>query len=300
MLDSAFNELGVTPFGVSDSIVGEAYHSVQINDTLFMGVGVRRLPGNIRNSLLMFMNEEGEELGYHQIYNDDINSGLSSNLIHDIARINDSIFLASSYFRYGTESGQWGEMVIDTSGNIFKWHLEPQSSSAWTKLVKTVDNKYTIGCGWEEGKTDWDIYLYKINQQLEQDTIYPDIYIYDSLCSYPIQSGEVDISDCIIITDVGEVPTPGEYYSSLQKISIKAYPNPVDGNEVTFDLQNTNNHQNMELRFFNVLGELIHKEEIYWNQGKSKVGIQNWQAGIYMALIYSNNQLVGQTKVVVR
>jgi hypothetical protein len=87
MLDSLFNEQWIIPFGVSDSIIGEAYHTIELNDSIYMGVGVRRLPGDIRNSLLMFINIDGEELGFEQIYNDEITQGLSTNLIHDIARM---------------------------------------------------------------------------------------------------------------------------------------------------------------------------------------------------------------------
>ncbi|MCD4697837.1 MAG: T9SS type A sorting domain-containing protein, partial [Bacteroidales bacterium] len=276
------------------------YHTIGLSDSIFMGVGVRRIPGDLRNSLMMFFNIDGEELGFEQIYNDDITQGLSTNFIHDIARINDSLFLASSYFRYGSEPGQWGEMIIDTTGNIYQYEMRDQSTSGWTKMVKTFDNKYTIGCSWEEGNTKTDIYLYKINEDLEHDTIYPGNYTYDSLCPYQIQSGEIDISDCLIITDVGEIPTPSEYYASLNTIPIKAYPNPVNGGEITFEFENTEYHRNMELRCFNVFGELVHKEKVYQYQKASKVNINKWRNGIYFAIIYSNNQPVGQTKFLVQ
>ncbi len=56
----------------------------------------------------------------------------------------------------------------------------------------------------------------------------------------------------------------------------------------------------MELRCFDVFGNPVHAEKIYQFQGESKVNIQNWQAGMYMALIYSNNKVVGQCKFVVQ
>jgi len=300
MLDSLFNEQWIIPFGVSDSIIGKGYHTIELNDSIFMGVGVRRLPDDIRNSLLMFFNKEGEELGYEQIFNDDITPGLSTNLIHDIAKINDSLFLASSYFRYGTEPGQWGEMIIDTGGNVLQYEMRGQSTTGWTSMVKTFDNKFTIGCSWDEGDGNYEIYLYKINENLEQDTVYPGSYTYDSLCPHQIQSGEIDISDCLIITDVGEVPTSEEYYASLQAIPVEAYPNPVNGNKITFEFQNTEHHQNMELRCFNVFGELVHEEKVYQFQGESKVIVNGWKHGVYFAIVYSNNQTVGKCKFVVQ
>ncbi len=300
MLDSLFNEQWIIPFGVGDSIIGKAYHSILLNDSTYMGVGVRRLPGDIRNSLMMFFNTDGEELGFAQIDNNDITQGLSTNLIHDIARITDTLFLASSYFRYGSEPGQWGEIIIDTSGNIYQYEMRNQSTSDWTKMVKTFDNKYTIGCGWDEGDGKTDIYLYKINKNLEQDTIYPGNYTYDSLCPYQIQSGEIDISNCLIVTDVDEVPTPQEYLASLNTIPINAYPNPVNGSQITFSYQNTEHNQNMELRCFDVFGKQVHTEKIYQFQGESKVNVGSWKKGVYVALVYSNGKIAGMTKFVIQ
>jgi hypothetical protein len=191
-------------------------------------------------------------------------------------------------------------MIVDTAGNIYQYEMREQSTSGWTKMVKTFDGKYTIGCGWEEGKTDWDIYMYKINEDLEHDTIYSGNYTYDSLCPNQIQSGNIDISDCLIITDVGEIPSPEEYYISLQTILIKAYPNPVKENQITFELQNTEHHKNMELKVFNVFGKMVHKEKVYQYQGESKVNIQNWQKGVYFAIVYSNGNIAGKTKFIVQ
>jgi hypothetical protein len=311
MLDSLFNEQWIIPFGVNDSIIGKGFHTISLNDSVFIGVGVRRLEGVKQNSLMMYFNDQGEELGYVQIPNEAIEPGLISNLIHDIARINDTLFLASVNYGYeNTTIYPWGEMLIDTSGNIYDYVIRSNSTSGWTKMVKTFDNKYTIGCSWEEGKTDWDIYMYKINEDLEHDTTYTGNYTYDSLCPYQIQSGDIDISDCLIVTDVGEVPSPNEYFASLKAIPIKAYPNPVSDGEITFEFSNTENltppsvppqgGKHPHLAIYNVFGELVHKEQVYQYQGESRVNVRNWQSGIYIALIYSIGQVVGQTKFIVQ
>jgi hypothetical protein len=56
----------------------------------------------------------------------------------------------------------------------------------------------------------------------------------------------------------------------------------------------------MELRCFNVYGELVHEEKVYQYQGESKVNIQNWQKGIYFAIVYSNGNIAGKTKFIVQ
>ncbi len=86
------------------------------------------------------------------------------------------------------EIGLWADMVIDSAGTIYKKEFRSEQTSGWTTITKTFDNKFIIGCDWEEGNGNMDIYLYKINENLEQDTVYPGNYTYDSLCPYQIQS----------------------------------------------------------------------------------------------------------------
>jgi len=298
--DSLFNEQWIIPFGVNDSLVGKGLESFQLNDTVFVGVGMLRLEGTVEHSLIMYFDQNGQELGYIEIPNDSIGPYISQNYMNDIERINDSLFMGLTTFGIDNEDFFWGELIIDTSGKIYKQDFRPVGTNGSSKLVKTFDKKYVVGTGLIEGKTDWDIYMYKINEELEQDTIYPGNYTYDSLCPYPIKSGTVDLSDCLIVTDVGETPTPQEYYAGLQSIPITTYPNPVNGDEITFEFQNTDCHSNMKLKVFNVYGELAAEQIVYKYQGAGKMDTKNWKAGMYVALIYSNGKIAGKTKFVVQ
>lgn len=300
MLDSLFNEQWIIPFGVNDSIVGEAFETYQLNESEYMGVGILRLSGNMAHSLITYFNNNGQELGYNVIPNDSIANEISDNFINDIEQINDTLFLASTAIIIDDEIGLWADLIIDSTGIIYNKQFRSEETSGWTKIVKTFDDKYTIGCGWEEGNTKTDIYLYKINEDLEQDTLYPGNYTYDSLCPYQIQSGIIDISDCLIVTDVGEIPSPKEYYSSLKTIPIKVYPNPAIEGQITFEFQNTEYNQNMELRCFNVFGELVHEERIYQYQGRSVVDVSRWNKGMYVAVVYSNGIPSGNIKFIIQ
>jgi len=159
MLDSLFNEQWIIPFGVSDLIVGKGFHTIAMNDSVFMGVGVRRLGGLNQNSLMMYFNDAGEEISYVQIPNNNFPPGLISNQIHDIAWINDSLLLASMNFGFEDADWPWGEAIIDTAGNIYDYEIRLPNSAGWTTLVKTFDDKYVIGASLHEAKTDWDIYM---------------------------------------------------------------------------------------------------------------------------------------------
>ena len=105
------------------------------------------------------------------------------------------------------------------------------------------------------------------------------------------------------------MPSPKEYYAGSKTIPIKAFPNPVNGGEITFEFENTehlppsvppNGGKFPSLNIYNVYGEKVHEERVYRYQGESKVNVQNWKQGIYVALIFSKGQIAGQTKFVVQ
>ena len=174
-IDSLFNEKWILPFGVSDSIVGQAYSTIPINDSVIMGVGSKSLDypnGYVRNSLLMFFNHEGEELGYTRIWGDSIIPGTMDNTIVEIKAINDSLFLASIVVGPLDYGNPFGEVVFDTSGHVYQAQSRP-NTRGMSNMIKTYDGKYVIACAVNEADMDHtNIYLYKINANLEQDTLY--------------------------------------------------------------------------------------------------------------------------------
>ena len=56
----------------------------------------------------------------------------------------------------------------------------------------------------------------------------------------------------------------------------------------------------MELKCFDVFGKEVHSEKVYQHQGESILDIQNWETGIYFAIVYSDGKAVGECKFVVQ
>ncbi len=298
-VDSLFKEKWILPFAPLDSVYGDAYNSIALNDSVFMGVGISRLSNSVDFGLLMFYNKDGEELGYSEITNEQIGPDINSNEIRDIQKINDSLFIAAVFFGSDFSENPVGEFILDTAANLYNFESRPSTITS-PSLIKTYDENYVISTSIKENKSDWDIYVYKIDENLNDVPFDPTPHTYDSLCPGGIQSGTIDLSDCFVWTNVGDAPTPEEYFASLKIIPVKAYPNPVTCNKITFEYENTEYHQNMELRCFNIYGKEIHKEKIYRYQGKSVVNVSNWQKGMYFAVVYSAGKAVGRCKFVVR
>ncbi|MCD4737234.1 MAG: T9SS type A sorting domain-containing protein [Bacteroidales bacterium] len=295
-IDSLFEEQWIIPFAPLDSVFGFAFNTTSINDSVLMGVGYRMGDYN-KNSILMFYNTEGEELGYNQISNEAIGPNVDFNAIREIVRVNDSLYLSPFYIGIGGET-YFGEFVIDTSAAIHKQEIRDTYAGS-SSIIKTSDDNYVIEIEVEEPSTNTDIYVYKIDENLEDVPFDPTPHNYDTLCPGGIQSGTIDLSDCFVWTDIGEAPSPKEYYESIRKIPVKAYPNPATQGTITFEYQNSEHHNNMELKCFGIYGKEIHSEKVYRYQGKSIMDISQWQNGMYVAVVYSEGLPVGSCKFVV-
>lgn len=292
--DNDFKEMWILPFGINYNIIAHGWDVIALSDTTYMGVGSYSY-----QTQLMYFNNDGVELGYSEILNEDIGPNIGINVTSSIARINDSLYITSTGFGSDQFSASWGEIIIDSAGNVYNVESRVNASGN-SRIFKTFDNKFIIGCNYDFPNSNTDIYMYKINEDLEHDTLYPGNYTYDSLCPYQIESGTIDITDCWLITDVGETPTPEQYFSGLNTIPIKAYPNPAKENQLTLSFQNTDHHNNMELRCFDIFGKQVHKEKIYPFQGESILDIHKWPSGMYFVIVYAEGKAVGECKFVVQ
>jgi hypothetical protein len=296
-IDSFFNEKWILPFYALDSVFGDAYMSIPLNDSIIMGVGLRRV-GNDANSLLMFYNTDGENVGFNQITNDQIGSGIISNYMREATKINDSLFIATGFYEPVYSTFYNIDFKIDTSANLLNFQLRPNVIGI-PSLIKTSDNNYAIASTINEVNNDKNIYLYKIDKNLEFVPFDTNTYTYDSLCPEQIQSGTIDLSACLVWTGTEEIPSPEEYYSFIATIPITAYPNPAE-TEITLAFQNTEHHNNMLLECYNIYGQIVLSERIWKGQQQTKLDLSGWSKGLYFAVVKSNGKVAGSCRFVIR
>jgi hypothetical protein len=302
-IDSLFEEKWILPFYALDSVFGDAFKTIPINDSIMMGVGVRRAydSSNEDNAILMFYNTDGEQISYKEIFNDQIGPEIKGSDIRNIVRINENLFMTASQFGPDFSANPYGELIIDTSANIFNLQSHPNTVSFIPGLIKTYDSNYVIATNIQEpNPAKTDIYVYKIDENLEMVPFDPTPHNYDSLCPGGIQSGNIDLTGCFIWTDIGEAPSPKEYYETIKNIPIIVYPNPSSTGQITFEFENTEHHKNMELRCFDIYGNELYEKKVYQYQEKSLINVSNWGNGLYMVIIYSDGVPVGNCKFVIQ
>jgi hypothetical protein len=265
-----------------------------------MGVGIRRLDGNVNNALIMMYNVDGEEIEYSQIPNDSIGNNLLFNYFSEVESINDTLFISMLYLVASNgDPLPYSDVVFDKNAKVYNIAARPPNAEGWAHIIKSSDGNYVNAMGWENANGDKDIYLYKIDKNLQPVPFDTNTYTYDSLCPEPIQSGTIDLSACMVWTGTEEIPSPEEYYSFIATIPITAYPNPAE-TEITLAFANTEHHTNMLLECYNIYGQKVHSEKIYKGQQQTRLNVSGWSKGIYLAIIRSSQSITGQCRFIIK
>jgi len=173
-------------------------------------------------------------------------------------------------------------------------------SNRYPYALKSVSSgKYLSNSAYPHSSNNYDIFLAKLNLNLEYDTAYTGNFTYDSLCiPGPPQSGFIYLNDCDIVLGA-EMPTEVEYRARVSTIPITIYPNPAK-DHITLTLENTGLHSNLELRCYNLTGAQQYHTNVTVNPNGIEIDVSKWPAGMYIAVVYSDGRPVGRGKFVVQ
>ncbi len=223
--------------------------------------------------------------------------------------INDSIIAGTTDFANEESNTCTQAILLDTLGNIIKQKclLEQGGYVAW--MDKTFDGKLLyMTKTWDEND-EFDVYLYKLNQELEYDSVYTQPFDYDYLCDHPIEEDTLDMEDCNLWLDAGPI-------LRQEKPEMKVYPNPAKDYVVirlpeyysvsfqgeVFKTTHTNyNYQkNAVLQAFNLNGLLMHEEQLQTSQSQSTLNVTTWPKGMYVARLVVSGKRYGSVKFLVQ
>ncbi|MFU8844974.1 MAG: T9SS type A sorting domain-containing protein [Bacteroidales bacterium] len=301
MVDSVGIEKWVLPFGLNDSIHGVGHNIMKNTVGNYIGVG-SNWPSQIpyKEGLIMEFDHTGNEINYKIVNAKEIDTNYHRVIFFD-SFVNDTLVIFGGVMGVEIEGNPTMETISNDeffSNLIFYNNVQHSSFITPYALGKAGDKILSNSTLKQSG--NWDIVLGKLNLNLEYDTAYPGVYTYDSLCTTPglPQSGFIFLDDCDIITGM-EIPSPEEYYASVQTIVVTAYPNPAE-TEITLAFQNTEHHNNMLLECYNLFGQRVHSEKVYKGQQKTKLSIEQWQSGLYIAVIKSDGRVAGKVRFVRR
>jgi len=294
--DTAGNVIWKLIYGSGNGFHGVPFYK-QIKSQTGFFYDITRHSNFCDTPALIKFSEAGEELYYQDIFPDACPGGTSA-----INFLNDTTFVV---FVSGTVGGN----------DIYKWiktdtlGIENQSkeyTEGWIKQtglsIIGSDNKIV-----SLSKISNTIYFYKLNSDLELDSIYTIPRIYDSLCPYPIVSDTVD-SDCGLIVSIEDpIKNP-------EAFRLKIYPNPAT-NKVTVEIPEylqkqtgpdgfqatTVYHQwgSALLEVYDLFGRKVMEKTVYQGTNNVDIDVSQWQEGMYVFRLSYRGETVATEKVVV-
>jgi hypothetical protein len=196
-----------------------------------------------------------------------------------IMKLNDSTLLSGvvwGSYASGNEIIRSEILQTDTLGNLENRRILLVEDQSPKCLLLSSDNKILVAGNYVVDG-NWDIYLWKMNQDLEDDTLYNQPITYDSLCPYQITSDTVDL-DCGLFVAIDELPTKEEYESTL-----KMYPNPAS-EWITFTLPDNVAPGIIVLKIYNNFGQEIMKKAVIPGNRVISCNISEFSNGFYLAV----------------
>jgi hypothetical protein len=204
--------------------------------------------------------------------------------------ITDSTLMASALWGNVLVGGPKA-VIIDTLGNIIRQASLLQNE--WLAATEvTFDGKLLYFTNINDNIGNFDAYLFKLNQQLESDTLYSQLFNYDSLCPHQI------VSDTIVQDNCGLIVGMEELYdvNNNKGPELLMYPNPA---QAQFTLQcEAFNESQTKVIIFNQYGQKVMTLSIPRGQTETTVTTEGWHKGMYLVQVWRAGGFIASGKVV--
>jgi hypothetical protein len=252
---------------------GTAYRTVfKANETAYSATNLR-FSGHPNKPYLLKFSNNGEIITQFPLLGDTLTSGGASGLYLDQdTALYVGVTWTDDPYLY---TGYSDLLKTDTNGNLKVQRRLVDAPYAPNTIIKSSDNKIlTLGTFYLDG--NWDIYLWKMNTDLEDDTLYTQPLTYDSLCPYEIQSDTVEL-DCGLFVNINEIPTKEEYEST-----IKISPSPArDWIVLTFP--DISLSKETDIVIYNIFGQEVMKSSVVPRDRTVSLNISTLSVGVYLA-----------------
>ncbi|MFZ4521088.1 MAG: T9SS type A sorting domain-containing protein [Bacteroidales bacterium] len=279
-----------------ENFYGESYNSVTDTHGMIYSSGRHIIIGGANpgdKPCLIKTDPIGNEISYTDFFP---NSSMGGT--HTINWLSDSTLVLG----YGYD-GNVGAIKCDRNGNILTIKPILTGQQLFSDAVTTFDDKLLLVGGFWDGI--WQSHAYKLNSNLDYDTIYNRPFVYDSLCPHSIPSDTIPLGCVLVGTE--------ELTDQAERTEMLVYPNPVSEilhvilpdqlktevkakhfNITTF----RSRWDNVDLEVYNLFGERVFFRKIPFAEKEIGINVSGWQKGMYVVRLVYNNTTLGTTKVI--
>ncbi|MCK9401689.1 MAG: hypothetical protein M0Q51_17110 [Bacteroidales bacterium] len=212
--------------------------------------------------------------------------------------LNDSILAASAGWGNSDEDLWSRAVIIDTLGNLLNSTVLMQD--LYTSILQVAYNGKLVYMSNTFQNGQFDVYLRKLNQNLEDDTIYTMPFTYDSLCPYQILSDTIVQDDCGLIVGIEEDDkTVGRYDGKTGGLEV--WPNPCRG-MLNVECLMLNEGKDYNLSIYDIFGRLAPIPSPSPTRGKGDswvIDVSALPPGIYLAVLREGLSILTSTKFII-
>ncbi len=304
-VDQSGNEIYNVIWNDSTYDSNDSYETVHYADH-FCSIGTRGYGIFDHFPTIFKLKNNGERIILHSIDSNQVSASGST-----ISILKDTLFVIGSRWEEQEPpyQGHCEIFLTDTVGNIIIQRTLFDALQSPRNTEITYDNKILVLCGFAPNGPNWDIYLYKLNQDLQDDTLYNVQLNYDTLCPGSIVSDTLTI-DCGIWVDMEEP------FTTAEGSHLKIYPNPAN-EKISIELpaytvskQQTGSFEvskvhyglqgDSDLIIYDMFGREIKCLHLFKTQTQTEIDVSRWKSGIYLIELKSGGRVLDKGKFVVK
>lgn len=288
------------PFG--EPVTGEGFQSVQNLNSIYSCISNYHGPDPNYSPTLIKTSISGIPSYFKDLIDSTIYGKAST-----ITKLSDATFAIGTGYRLFNSLDYLSVFKTDTNGNVLKEKVLNNSDFIPIDATKTIDDKILItALDWINNK--YVIKLWKLNSNLEYDSIYTRPFTYDSLCPHAIVSDTL-FPQCDVITGMqGPV-------KNTEKVKMKVYPNPAhetvhvqmpqciqrETSTAHLTITTVFHQWNKDLQFavFDNFGRLVLQRAVKPDEKEVVLDVASWAHGIYLLRLVYLDTVVGREKLVV-
>jgi hypothetical protein len=216
--------------------------------------------------------------------------------------INDSTLAASAGWGNTFDDLWTRAVIIDTLGILLNSTVLTQDLYL-SKLQTTYDGKLVYASNIYHNN-EFDCILTKLNQNLEDDTIYTRPFTYDSLCPYQIISDTIVQDDCGLIVGIEEQGGGDAGKQRGMEAGVRGgmevWPNPASGViHGRLNLDDGRFNRDLSLVIYDIFGREAQKMKVPVGQDEVIVNVEGYPPGVYIVILKKGVDIVESRKFVV-
>ncbi|PLX02196.1 MAG: hypothetical protein C0595_11755 [Marinilabiliales bacterium] len=290
-VDTAGNEIwhDVVTGSMNDPHEGRAFFGGCDSNGNFYSAGNHMNTGHLRAPVIYKISNDGATLFAKDIFTEA--DSLERGITYDVKCMTDTTLFTFINWLTTYDSVFAYIYKLDSSGNTIARKIIDSSNSYYLPLgsATTIDNKYVIVGSYANQSDDvWSSSFWKLQSNLEYDTIYTQQFNYDSLCPYPITNDTIPLDTTTVIN-------LEHLWNDLKPMSI--FPNPVK-NKLNIII-NIVKWQQRQLIIRDINGREVINENIAPGSANHQLDVSTLENGIYVVSLLEKGKLLQTEKVVV-